>query len=508
MIQNEIGWIKKVLRVCAHIEEYSSMERQIVFEDINNEYRAFTDAQYINIKNILLSQLTAEDLIYVLSILYQNSDANQWLAFIIEVSNKLNLDIFQRSMLELQFKMTENCSSIDCLMKYHRKTVELWEDKIPIPNSYQPIEQRNAKRVVIVTEQLLRYEQHAPTKVILDMAYLLQKKMGYSVLIMTFPSNISNMIPIWYNAQRMLSLEDYNYSPIAREYKGETFWGYQTGMESMNIRDYSLALSYILEWNPLFVYSFGAVNPVVDLLTRYTTVVAQSMSTKLPVSIAQILISLEDEKKLSLEDGQKIVKFNRKPVYFEKEKRIHTRREYGLPENRFMCVIVGNRLETDVDEAFIEMINQLCIKMNNIAFVFIGKIGMKQEELKDKIPNAQMYFVDYCDDLLGIYKIMDLYINPKRQGGGYSAAMAIAAGLPVVTCDYGDVAYHVGQDFVVPDYEKMKQEIICYASNSVYKKEKINQAKEHAKYMTEDSMYQVMEENMKRLIDEVMSTNK
>lgn len=502
MIEKEIEWVKKLLRVCVNIEDYTLEERKVVFGDLNNEYSCFSLDQCENVKQVFESQMKDEDLLYVLSILVQNGGADRWLLYVIHVADKMKFDIYQRSMLELQLKIIEEVSDRRPLLKYHKTNMDLWGKELALHNMYQPMERRNEKRIVIVTEQLLRYEQHAPTKVILDMAYLLQKKMGYSILIMTFPSKISNLFLPWYNPQMMLALEDYNHVPICREYKGETFYGYQTSMENMNIRDYSLALSYILEWNPLFVYSFGVVNPIVDVLARYTTVVAQSMSTYLPISEAQILIGLEDDTSFDLAENQKLVRFKKNPLYFGEEQKVHTREEYGIKKEQFLCVVVGNRLETEVNDEFLQMLQDICKENLSVAILFIGKIEDKKE-IQDKLPNNQIYFLEYCFDLLGIYKIMDLYVNPRRQGGGYSAAMAIAAGLPVVTCDYGDVAYHAGSDFLVSDYNEMQQEILHYVEDSAYRELKQKQVDKRAETMTEDNMYRVMEDNMNKLIKEI-----
>lgn len=501
-----ILWVKKVLKICNDLADYTEEEKDIVFTDINSEYLYFDSKIQTEIKEILLSKMDLEVAMTVVSVLIENGAADQWIPFYIQVAENLMLDNKIHSSIELQMNTVEYRDDT-ALRDYHKRNIARWKEKISMHAMWKPVEKRNMKRIVIITEQLLS-EFHAPTKAVLDLAYLMQHRMGFEVMLVSMPINSFGLDEIWHNAIRMTAIEKYNTEMIERKYRDESFWGYQITMAEGNNRDYSLLLSYLLEWNPLFVYNFGVINPIADLLVEYTTVVAQSMSIRLPISEAQMLITLQEKDKIETSEAQKIIQFKRRPLFFGDQKRIHTKEEYGIQKDQFLCVIVGNRLETEIDEAFIDMIYQLCSRMNNIAFVFIGKIGIKQEEIKDKIPNDQLYFVDYCDDLLGIYKIMDLYINPKRQGGGYSAAMAIAAGLPVVTCDYGDVAYHVGKDFVVSDYEEMKQEILCCVTNPEYKKEKFRQARKHAECMTEDNMYQVMEENMNKLIDEVLNTSK
>lgn len=499
-------WVKKVLKICNSLMEYTEEEKNIVFADVNGEYLHFDSKIQAEIKEILLSKMDLEVAMTVISVLIENGAADQWIPFYIQIAENLMLDNKLHSSIELQMNTVEY-SDDTALRDYHKRNIMRWKEQISIHATWKPVEKRNPGRIVIITEQLLS-DLHAPTKAVLDLAYMMQHRMGFEVLLVSIPINSSGLDEIWHNAIRMSAVEKYNTEVIDRKYKDESFFGYQITMAEGNNRDYSLLLSYLLEWNPLLVYNFGVINPIADLLVEYTTVAAQSMSIRLPISEAQMLITLQEKEKIEISAAQRIIQFKRRPLFFGDQKRIHTREEYGIQKNQFVCVIVGNRLETEIDEAFVEMVCGLSSEREDIAFLFIGKTGVKAEEFKGKISNRQVYFLDFCDDLLGIYKIMDLYVNPKRQGGGYSAAMAIAAGLPVVTCDYGDVAYHVGQDFIVSDYEEMKQEILCCASNPVYKKQKFDQAAERAERMTEDNMLQIMEDNMKKLINEVMSAGK
>ena len=68
----------------------------------------------------------------------------------------------------------------------------------------------------------------------------------------------------------------------------------------------------------------------------------------------------------------------------------------------------------------------------------------------------------YCTDLKGVVGALDLYLNPDRLGGGWSSAIALYAGIPVVTFEKGDVAYNVSEKFVVRDYKEMYEVIRKY----------------------------------------------
>lgn len=80
----------------------------------------------------------------------------------------------------------------------------------------------------------------------------------------------------------------------------------------------------------------------------------------------------------------------------------------------------------------------------------------------------RIHFLGYCMDLPGTYRALHLYLNPRRLGGGWSSAMALMAGLPVVTLPACDVAYNVGGEFTVTTEEEMVDAVIRYASDTCF----------------------------------------
>lgn len=500
-MDEKIAWMQKMLRACGHIEEYTVEDIQMIFPDIHQQYNTLSNQDKMEIKNILLNQLDKKDLLYVLSIMIKNGAADTWIPFALQVAEALNLNSVVRSMLEAQINAVGH-NQYMVARNFHKNTVEQWSNAIPILKKYTNIKDRNANRIVIVTEQLIS-ELHAPTKVVLDMAYLFQHIMGMEVMIVALPCNAGKIGEIWYDSYVMNSTKEYEKSPILRKYKEEVFWGFQVSMELSNVRDYAMLLSYILEWNPLFVFSMGTTNPVADVLTYYTTVVAQSMSLTLPVSEAQILIDLGKNDSLIAQLPQTVIRFEETPRYFGEAKCVHVRKMYGIDENQFVCVVVGNRLDREINEEFMYLIQELVRKNKKIAFAFIGNIGQIREMLENNIPCENLYFVNYCEDLLGIYKIMDLYVNPNRGGGGYSAAMAISSKLPVITLDHGDVMKHTGSDFTVSDYSKMCNNILRYVEDEQYRNVMRQKTILLGEKMTEDNMYSIMRKNVEEVIEVV-----
>ncbi len=72
------------------------------------------------------------------------------------------------------------------------------------------------------------------------------------------------------------------------------------------------------------------------------------------------------------------------------------------------------------------------------------------------------------EDALAVFACGDLYVNPRRAGGGSSVAEALYQGLPALTLPEGDVSAAAGEAFRVRDYEQMEREILRYMDDAGY----------------------------------------
>ena len=92
-------------------------------------------------------------------------------------------------------------------------------------------------------------------------------------------------------------------------------------------------------------------------------------------------------------------------------------------------------------------------------------------------------------------KVIDLYLNPPREGGGTSALYAMAAGKPVVTVNYGDVFKNCGDEFAVENLAEMYECIKRYTEDSIFYDRMAELAYRRAQE------YEDVEKNMKELLD-------
>ncbi len=469
-----IEWIKESIGVCAHIEEYTEENLRMQFQKLEQAYACLSEAEHERIKRILWEQFAKNDLIYIYSILIYRTGIEDFKTQLLTLVQDTDFDVYLGSMLEYHIIKRIKGHYAE-KRTIHRKNIEKFREFLPMDFSYIPVENRNKQRIAIITEQLLDLP-HAPTRVVLNYAYALQEKLGYEVLLFVCPSDWIVPQNIWCQARAMHSIEAYRNMPIRRQFRDAVFRGYQINMTPYGIKEYDMMFSLIHEWNPLFVFSLGMINPVADLAGSFTTIAAQTMGISLPISEAEILFMSEDSDAIGdirkRMDGQRILYLDKIPMIFEEGNKQYSREELGLPEDRFLITIVGNRLKDELDEEFVFVMESILQRLPSADFVIIGEASGLEQLFQKPVFAGRIYYLGFCEDLVDIYQVMDLYINPRRSGGGHSSDMALSAGIPVVTLPKCDVAYNVGEQFIVNSYEEMVIEVCKYQEDKVFYGEK------------------------------------
>jgi len=156
----------------------------------------------------------------------------------------------------------------------------------------------------------------------------------------------------------------------------------------------------------------------------------------------------------NLSEG-KVVRYQIGLDFPEPHKKL-TREEYNISQEDFVMITVGNRLDGEIDDSFIDMICSLLTDKPNVKWVIVGKANLFY--LKEKysiLVEQQIVFINFEDELAALYRICDIYINPFRKTGGYSGAMAMNQELPVVTLnELSDVMTYVGVENSVVNIEE------------------------------------------------------
>lgn len=368
---------------------------------------------------------------------------------------------------------------------------------------YRRLEERNQNKIIIITSQFLGVG-HSPTLRVLDYSYTIKKYLKKDVFIIN-DSGLNFHCTPYLETLHFNYIDDY--CKMQRiEYKGEQFGFYQVGVKMPNIDVISQIRDFIYEENPLFVFNIGASNITTDICTKFTTTVSLPCSFKIPITCSKYLLlgrQIEDEDSESLralEPYQKVIETN---INYEMRESnvVYTREQFGIPEDKFTIVIVGNRLDEELNFEFIELINKI-IDNNDIHIAFVGHMNYKQNII-DRIQEKdieKLHFLGSQSEASKLIKILDLYVNPKRSGGGRSSFEALYYGIPVVTLNFGDVYYTSGKKYGVNDYTQMYDKIIKYFNDKAFYENMREEAIKRAKILSN------IKDTQQKMIEDILES--
>lgn len=506
----EVEWIKSAISLSLERGKEKEEQKTEGFLKLEKEYLAFDQSRRDAIRTILYTQFEAHDIIYVLSNFVQYMNIYEFKEDIFEKIMDSDIDCYQKSMLELQLRVVVK-GFYEKRRRFHDKNVEDFGCELTFASkhSYCPVEKRNRKRIVIVTSQILD-DNHSPTQVVLHTTYVLQQCLGYEVLLFVCPPDAGIKPELWYYPVHMRSQELFRNFSMRVEFRDTFFDGYQINMQKGCQKEYDMMLEIIHAWNPWFVLDMGSCNPVIDLTNHFTTLVSMGMSIECPVTEADILLRFEKlSESVEMEYQKVFEKTGQKQIFLEGTMPILMgetdekcdRKELNLPEDDFLIVIVGNRLDEEISDEFVQILRAIVENEENVSFVFIGRGEKFLNRLSDDVFKNRIFFLGYCNKLMATYAPLNLYLNPKRMGGGYSAAYALAAGLPVVTLPECDVENMVGEHFVVQNYDEMIETVRKYLHDENFYKIQKKYAEEKASCNSVEKLTEYVSEMLQKIAD-------
>ncbi len=177
----------------------------------------------------------------------------------------------------------------------------------------------------------------------------------------------------------------------------------------------------------------------------------------------------------------------------------YSREELGIPDYGFCIVIVGNRLQFDITEAFLDVLEKSFVPGSFL--LIIGDFDTESVLASHPQLRERCLHIKYTDELLAVLECSDLYVNPMRNGGGTSALYALAAGKPIVTLRNCDVAMNAGEEFCVDSYEEMKETIKRYALDADFYDEMTKKALVRARKITDVEAF--ISEQIRTVMDKI-----
>jgi len=388
---------------------------------------------------------------------------------------------FKRASFKKIVKLDENSGKL--LDKVYDKCYTSLADKFKEYLMKMPLEKRDKDTVIIFTIQFLD-TTHAPTRSVIERAKALSK-LGKKVMVV----NTSEQ----YTMQGYLPMYKAGYGRVLKEYDNVG----TMKLGDVNIQFLQLPEEYPAEYKvqvlselvgnlrPYYILSIGAGSMLADLFGNVVPCVSMALvfstmpKTKNKMRILGRKLYPEEEK--CYEDADIIE--SRFTFELKPQRKHFLRFELGLPREKFMLAVIGIRLQYDVSDAFLDMLGKVCKAGCHVVFAGIMD-NYKQLMEKHPAVSAHSTFIGYCDDILALMEICDLYVNPDRIGGGYSVIEAFARKVPGVYLKKGDVYVAGGEEFAVNNFEEMAEQILKYKNNKEYYKEMAKQAKMRANFMT------------------------
>lgn len=492
-------------------ECYSLYDTSISFNDLKVmcealqiKYDAMATDDKRKVLRMLDSRCEPRQLVYLLSIIVKNMNVEGVKELLIR--NILRSDYNWHEGTVVQYQLGGLDLDYVGLRRYKAQIANKYRNVLKLNLEYLPLENRNSKRIVVITGQILSV-MHAPTMTVCKYLYTLQELMGYEVLVICCPITKTVDPLLWHNANYAAYRDDFDNGAMEFDYKGAIFKGYQITMEGDCLKEYHMMHHMIHMWNPICVLNY-CYNPIVEIVSDYTTLVTHKFSNGLPVSDADVLLLLEgygkiDNKQLKYAEKsrQVIYEIEQMKPYFERENVYYTREGLGLPEDKFIIAIVGNRLDTEIKDDFIALMEEIANEYSEVVFAVVGNVNELKIKMEKTNIQERVYYLGVCKHLMNVYEVMNLYLNPYRERGGYSGAMALNAGIPVITLPNCDVASNVGADFVVDNSGQIIEIVGKYIHDADFVSAKKDCIQKYNDENTEEKGFLMLQHRFEKIIN-------
>ncbi|WP_217596219.1 hypothetical protein [Cohnella sp. GbtcB17] len=148
-------------------------------------------------------------------------------------------------------------------------------------------------------------------------------------------------------------------------------------------------------------------------------------------------------------------------------KREFKRNEYGFKSDDILVVTVGYRLNVDISP---ELVDMFCTEIStNPKVKWICVAPSEHHYIVENyrhLCGTQIFFWGHEDDLPGLYGMCDIYLNPKRFGGGLSIAWAMQHGLALAAPIGADASMmYAGVELVVRDEKELVSYVMKMANS-------------------------------------------
>lgn len=479
---NNVDKIKDVLEDYKRIKDNGKVDTLLKF--IENEY----DKEFAIQMELYLFNITADTAIYL--VCAKNR---------LELEKIQNDDLFFEMNLLEQIYIHEFCkseSNFEFELEWNSYLERKMEREIFNDNKHKiNLKRRNKDQIVLVTKQLLGL-QHAPTVLVLEIARILKNILNKEVFLLvagvdTDGELLKNNFTI--ADARTVNFDRNLNGTFCKRYKDTEIRGYQLLLKKENKNEMKEVLEKIYQMSPWVVWEIGGHNYYAGITQKFTSYICTQCVSGYPAVQADMIVNYipckspeEKEKKFFLENKGTLIKETEFLFEYEKPWQPAVRENYGIKDGEFILGIVGNRLNEDCREDFVNELAKAIRKIQNVGILFYGEVSDDFKEYMREMlgANARIIYVGYKKDMINYLGMMDLFVNPPRLGGGNGAAMSMSLGIPVLTTEKGDVASVAGDSFTVDKLEDFHVMIQKYEEDENYRRKQGDAAKKRIGEMT------------------------
>lgn len=179
---------------------------------------------------------------------------------------------------------------------------------------------------------------------------------------------------------------------------------------------------------------------------------------------------------------------------------------YGLRDDDFVILTIGHDFDTILKEDFIDMMCKLVEKYEQIKWLIVGPKtnGYLMDTYYDLVKQKRILWRLKEGNMTSMYDVADIYVNPRRLGGGYGIAQSMTEGVPVLMNTYAsDGQTWLGIENTIPgDVLELREEILhCYRDRQ-YLQKKADIQKEKSKSFSFEHLLDEIEDKTKFVLED------
>ena len=358
-----------------------------------------------------------------------------------------------------------------------------------------PKEERNEDFVVVFISQFLTLE-HGPTKTVLDRCYALKKYLHKKVVLINTTELITlkGFIPMNSIASGNIIKNYNNINKVV--YKDIEIDYYQFKCSMPDVHECKKIIDFIKKEKPYLLINIGGYSIAADLAAQVVPMATISTSGNYSISKSKcdffIMGRKAEKSDFDIVEGlgkkrESIIE-SEFTVTMKPQENTYSRKMFGIPEDKFVVTIIGARLEREIDDDFLKCLDILA--QSGCYIVTIGLYSLS-EEMKEKYAClAENYKgLGFQSDILACIDLVDIYMNPRRQGGGSSAVECMYKEKTALSLNYGDVSQLVDKEFLDDTYEGSIKKILKCKDDSEYYSRLKKKAKVRAQDLIDTKRY-------------------